>query len=80
VAVRVATGVPASLKPAYTSTRTCVESPGAVPPAPVNAGVESLVPAPFAGATSVTCGATVSTLKVTGALLPIRPSAPVTVT
>ena len=68
-----ATGVPVSLSPAYTSTRTWVPSPAALPAEPLKAGVLSLVLEPDAGAVSAGSGATVSTLKVTGALSPVFP-------
>ena len=60
----VSSGEPVVSVPAYTSTVTVEESPGAVPAAPANVGVTSFVTSPSAGSESVTAGSAVLMLHV----------------
>lgn len=77
VADRVRTGVPLALVPVYSRRVTMLESPWAAPRAPENSGELALDVLPSEGWTSVTVGATSSTVKVLVPVMPMLPASSV---
>jgi hypothetical protein len=78
--VKVCTGEPVAVLPAYTFTVTDDESPLRIPAVPLTVGVVLLVTEPLLGTLMPTTGAVVSTVKVIAELVPVFPAESVCVT